>query len=240
MHHAHVFHHIPKCGGTSLVKAFSNWFTVIPDYRGAHGAEADSAYVARRVDLAGLTPHDMVVGHFEVEGAFLDQRYPEAFSDPRVRLLTFVRDPIELAQSLYWFERRNNLHPEGYTLQERVAGLTNVLAYMLRCDETNYRQVLDRYWFVGVCEHMQQSLDCLADALGRPRLMVPHINRSRRDYQLCEEAAREFRERNALDYAIYREAQTRFADFAARARIRPDHVAPTHRGERTADVLAAS
>ena len=53
------------------------------------------------------------------------------------------------------------------------------------------------------------------------------------------EAAREFRERNALDYAIYREAQARFAEFAASSRPRHSHLTPS-RETRTAGSFAAT
>jgi hypothetical protein len=54
---------------------------------------------------------------------------------------------------------------------------------------------------------MQRSLDMLADQLGRPRIDAIHINITPRpDYQITAERRAAFRERNSLDYAIYRYA----------------------------------
>jgi len=65
--------------------------------------------------------------------------------------------------------------------------------------------VLDRYFFVGILESAQESFDRLADRLGKPRLQLPHLHRTKpRAFPITEELRHRFSSVHALDYQLYR------------------------------------
>ena len=162
---------------------------VVPDYR----QDWDDAE-ASRIDLATLGPDDLLCGHFEIDGIYLHQRYPEVFSDPGYRVITFVRDPVEIAQSLYWFERKIGHEAVlAMSLEERVNYEPNYLSDRFPCTLENFQTILDRYWFVGLTERLQVSFDCLAERLGKPRVRVRRRNASPRDAMLTERQVRAFK-----------------------------------------------
>jgi GT2 family glycosyltransferase len=196
----YVFHHIPKCGGTSAREALSRWFTCVPDYKKEATIEE---FRNSRINIKELTPEKILCGHFEYEGCYLHQRYPEVFSDPRFKLISFVRDPLYLQISLYYYEKKIGKRPNTL-LEECILLRQNYMSSIFCCDEMNYKRVLDRYFFFGIAEELQMSFDNLADKLGKPRILVPLLNTTERDNQhLSDDILEKFRERNRLDYLIY-------------------------------------
>jgi hypothetical protein len=99
----YVFHHIPKCGGTSLNKVLDSWFTTVKDYRSGW-----SMNYPEKIDIGRLRSCHCLCGHFELDGYYLHQRYPEVFMSSRYRVFTFVRDPLQVQLSLFWYETINN------------------------------------------------------------------------------------------------------------------------------------
>lgn len=95
----YIFHHIPKCGGTRLLKALANWFILIKDFQTQWNMDYPPS-----AKLENLTPWHCLCGHFEEDGYRLRQRYPEALSSDRYRVFTFIRDPLMVKLSLYWYE----------------------------------------------------------------------------------------------------------------------------------------
>jgi len=66
---------------------------------------------------------------------------------------------------------------------------------------------LGKYYFVGVLEYFQESIDYLAGLLGKPASTALHRNKSgrrknERDF-LSKELIDKFRQENELDYLIY-------------------------------------
>jgi len=199
----YVFHHIPRSGGTSVTRVIRNWFWVVRDYR--PGGERDQSFFENRKDVSSLKNYKCLAGHFGVDGCYLCQRYPEMLTDDRFRIFTFVRDPLETKISLYYYEKKHGLNV-GVTLEEHLMGRPNYIANRLPCTKDNYRSVLDRYYFVGITELAQESLDKLADLVCRPRIKVSVVNRADRDEQvsaLSPAVMRRFRSENELDYLIY-------------------------------------
>lgn len=198
----YVFHHIPKTGGNSVRETFAQWFNLVRHYRPGWGMVR-----MPRFDLEGLDSASMLCGHFEVEGNRLRGDYGDVFSNPGYRVITFVRDPLEIAVSLHFFESRHQSGNEGWepgTLEERVLRRApNFMARMMQCDESNWQAVVDAYWFVGVTEDLQRSCDALAWRLGKPRVAVGRKNVTTRERELDPEVFGEFFQRNTLDYKIY-------------------------------------
>ena len=193
-----IFHHIPKCGGTSVLSALKKWFTVIREYR-------DGDAYPNLLKLEILTSEHCICGHYELDGYYLHQRYPEIFNKREHRVFTFVRDPLELKVSLHYYEKRRGT-VNGRSLDETLLTRKNFLSARFPCTEDNYREVIDRYFFVGITEHAQESMDDLAYLLGKRRIQLGHENQSKRDscYENLSPALIEkFKNENKLDYLIY-------------------------------------
>lgn len=204
----YIFHHIPKCGGNSVKRALSGWFICIADYKMNVTIED---FKNTSINLKKLTPYHILCGHFEDDGCYLFQRYPKVINNPRFRLISFVRDPLELQISLYYYEKKIRTSPKGnMLLEDRILMKANYMGNIFVCDELNYKEVLDRYYFIGVTEYLQESLDKLACKLGKPKTKVPLLNKTERDDQLLsEDVIQRFKEKNRLDYLIYEHCKSR-------------------------------
>lgn len=206
-----VFHHIPKCGGSSLRRVLVDWFEFHPEYRELDWNE-DTLRTFEKIPLNNLGPRDCVSAHWDVPGFHLKDRYPNILSDRRRHFLfTFLRDPLEVKISLYYFELKKGRQLSN-TLEERIFAEDNYIADRFPCDESNYKQVLNRYDFVGFVESYQESMDRLAYVLEKPKIKITQENISARDNEanLSSEIINEFKRRNQLDYKIYRYCQEKF------------------------------
>ena len=216
----YIFHHIPKCGGTSMRAAFGEWFPIIEDYRPewADGTALEQ-FRARTVDPERIKPGAMICGHFEVDGVYLEQRYPQAIEAPGFRLITFVREPLQLRLSLLRFEIMHDRIARA-PLEDLLLGRPNWISKRFPLAEENLEQVLDRYFFIGLTEHSSAGFDVLADLIGKPRLNLPIKNRSKpAQLPVSPELERAFRETHALDYRLYQHCRDRWEQ--AQSRTRP-------------------
>jgi hypothetical protein len=206
----HVFHHIPKCGGTSINRVLQRWFVPVKDYRSGW----ESEYPAPK-KLSRLRSAHCLCGHFELSGNLLFERYPEVFRSDRFRVFTFVRDPLQLRLSLVSFEDLNNQPSQG-TLEERVLSSPNYLAARFGANAENFRERLHPYWFIGVIEEGQVGLDVLGRMAGKHQRQLPWTNQSTGvktrggAREVSEEFSETFRKLNALDYQIYDHCNERF------------------------------
>lgn len=204
----YIFHHLPKCGGTSAVDALSHWFVYIKDYPPAW-ADVDNPDAYRRFcstpqNLEKLHHYHLLCGHYHLAGSFLEERYPQCLKGERYRLITFVRHPLEVQLSLYYYEIRKKRLDSGESLESRLLLRNNYLASVIPCDEANYQEILDRYFFIGLVEKYQESFDRLATLLNEPSARLGVFNTSTRDKRgLSRDFISEFEENNYLDYQIY-------------------------------------
>ena len=89
----YIFHHLPKCGGTSIVSIIDQWFIQVRDYQ--DWGEDAASFDKSKLDLSKYDERHCLCGHFEREDIHLHQRYPEVINNPVHRMFTFIRDPLE-------------------------------------------------------------------------------------------------------------------------------------------------
>lgn len=202
----YVFHHMPKCGGTSVRVILDEWFHVYDDY-----FDIETREKVEPVALKFLNSEKCLVGHFGHDGYRLEQRYPEIFSDHnahnRYRVFSFLRDPLQMRCSLFRHKRRNN-QISTQTLAQSIMTHNNYFARIMGLNENDYREKLDRYFFIGLQEEMQASVDLLASIIGKPKVNIPVSNVTVRSSEnradaLSSKEISEFKKENQLDYLIY-------------------------------------
>lgn len=213
----HVFHHIPKCAGNSLKIGLAIYFRLVDDYRGRSVAntamwEAPDSFLARALDLSELSDRDLLVGHFDMPGARLWERYPGA-PGREMRPISFLRDPLERAISEFCFARSGGpMELRGETLQAHLEATANPVAQWIAEDLATAPDVLERYWFVGTVEHAQRDLDSLLAVFGRTTSPLLRVNATARPpIQLGADLVDRFLDRNRIDAALYRQALDRSA-----------------------------
>ncbi len=192
-----------KCGGSSVFSALSKWFHLIPDY--LEDLNKMEAYVNNRYDINKISSDYCIAGHYHTEGIFVYQRYPEIISRKNeIRCFTFLREPLDFFVSFYYYSR--NAGRMELTLREFIETNKNLIAYYLGCDDPDYKEVLDRYFFIGIADKLQESLDIFSQVLNKPKLKLPVLNKSEKDLQMSmitDEYKNKFRKDNELDYKIY-------------------------------------
>jgi len=208
----YVFHHIPKCAGTSMVSALRSWFSMVKDYMRYYHPEELSFFIRRPVNIRKLRSRHCLSGHFALAETHLNTRYPAVWQNRDYKIFTFIRDPLEVKISLYYFEKKRGQR-EGISLTQHLLERENYIASILDCTIDNYKDVLDRYFFIGITEHLQSSLDKLADLLNKRKVKLPVLNLSQRDSQvsnLSPGTINRFKAANELDYRIYDYCLARF------------------------------
>lgn len=213
----YVFHHVPKCAGTTARTAFAFWFVPVPDYHPWWSVEDMSAeyfeWTRRPPDVRRLRAAEMMAGHWCGPGSFLHERHPQVFADARFRAVTILRDPFEARLSYLHYYRREN-RPEGrHSQEEWMLMQENPLCALMGIDPENCEAALDRYWFVGISERLPETFAALRKHLGAGPTWVAHRNASERGDERASSALREeFRKRSAGDYRLYAHALRRFEE----------------------------
>jgi hypothetical protein len=206
----YLFHHVPKTAGTSCLDAFGKIFNVVKDYQTSITPEALKHYRRNKILLARLGEGDILCGHWNIAGHYLDQRYPRLKSLD-VKRITFLRDPLSTAKSGVRFGIKRQWF-DGTRNDQALVKRAGYFQRILQCNESNYREVLDQYWFVGITENLQEGFDVLTHALQKPSILVPTENTTDLiDIHFSDAAVTEFIEKSKVDYLIYEYARLLFS-----------------------------
>jgi len=200
----YLFHHLMKCGGTSMFFILDKWFKRIDDNI---LFEDLNTYILQKYNINIFHNDICLRAHFQRPGIYLHERYSELLNmQNECRVFTFIRNPLSIKISKYYYLKNLKFVSEKVKLTSSLMQDCNFISSLLPCDETNYKEIIDRYFFVGIVEKSQESFDILADLIGKKRANIPFLNTSEKDSQVEEltpEFIEKFKKLNALDYKIY-------------------------------------
>ncbi|MDQ3021254.1 MAG: hypothetical protein M3R36_11905 [Bacteroidota bacterium] len=200
----YLFHHLIKCGGTSLFVVLEKWFKTIDDNI---LLEDLNPYILKKYNTNIFHNDICLRAHFQRDGIYVHQRYPELLNNKdECRTFTFIRNPLSIKVSKYYFLKSIKAIREDVRLTDSLMLESNFIASLFPCDETNYKQIIDKYFFVGIVERLQESFDLFADLIGKKEEKIPLLNTSEKDSQMNEltpEFLKKFKNHNVLDYKIY-------------------------------------
>ncbi|WP_268035828.1 sulfotransferase family 2 domain-containing protein [Algoriphagus sp. PAP.12] len=211
-----VFNHIPKCGGTSLNIVLRKWFILRKDYSPHELKFPDpekleiefSKFENSPPKLSEIKPWEILGGHYHNSKLRLSKRFPEIYENPGLKLITFIREPLEHHLSMYKYgKKRGHDFVKNLSLSQYLENDCNFLAGALECNLENYKSRIDEYFFIGTLEEFQYSMERLARKLGKTELeTIPFENQTNSKTlfnSLSEDEIIKFKKNNILDYLIY-------------------------------------
>jgi hypothetical protein len=212
-----IYTHIPKCAGSSVVRLLREWFG--NEYHKLNQDERRDIILPRveTRDKKGrwLPNVKSIHGHFNHgRGYGLPYFFPEIN-----QYFTILRDPFDLAVSMYFFakgrskEGRFWFRGESVNLNDQfpnVESYVNSYPYWLfdhlPQDVTleNYEErIRSKFIYLGVFEDLQTSIDNLARLLGKPSTILPHFNVSNYDEKIPNQLREKFYEDYPLLKKVY-------------------------------------
>lgn len=219
----YLFHHMPKCGGTSFVDFLRSIFRVHPDYVGADHVQQPERFEAfKRAprDLTQLKATDCIVGHYNLRGIKLDERYPDLELLPH-RKFSILREPIEAAASGIRYGIKQGWLAAETSEDEHVERIFRRANYFANTfgisDPSQVDQVFKKYWFIAPLDRIQHAVKILeteTQKIGKPLEIRNQTSRDHR-IELPQWAIDDFRNRSELDYMLYDRAQLEFGKFSA-------------------------
>lgn len=200
-------------------EALEQWFHVNDDYYDEHGAASP-----RPIDLNELNSLNCISGHFGHQGYFIDQRYPTIFTgyraSKRYRAFMFLRDPLEMRCSLYRHDIKSGKEHSS-DLAAAIMPFNNFYARIINVNQSNWKERIDQYYFVGLADDLQLSFDLLAKLISKPRVELLKKNTTRLDHatslqSLTVEQTAIFMSENTLDYEIFEYVKHRVSELSDR------------------------
>ncbi|MEP1033630.1 sulfotransferase family 2 domain-containing protein [Ekhidna sp.] len=182
--------HIPKCGGTSFQEVLKKWYgdNLLFHYYNEKENLMPKKFKLKKWHQSQYKKDVCIHGHFNRKRGFgIDDYYPKIR-----QAITFVRDPLEMHLSLYFFLHRKVKEGTNYR-NGRKFWVTNDIDEFLEngslmslhfpkdLSKGNMVTFIDEYFVhIGVMEYYQQSMDILAEKLEKPRIIIPHKNISKK------------------------------------------------------------
>ncbi len=206
----YVFNHLPRTAGGALTEALTRWFHPVFDYQTSPDDEARRRWLSCRIDLKRMQPGQILIGHYTGTDGALHVRYQEVFDSERYRLITFLRDPWEMAISNFrYFAGLQEL--DSAKPDTAILALVNCYGKALNSPPLPPDEALDTYWFVGETGCLQLCCDRLADLVAMKRYQLKRVNRSVSFLKMKISLNTEqlFKEQSNIDFQLYRIAQSR-------------------------------
>lgn len=216
-----IYLHFPRCAGRSMVFLLSRWFQ-----QGFHRLNQDESRDMPTPKLATrdrqgqwLSDVRCIHGSFDHGlGCGLPYSYPEVR-----QYLTVLRDPFDVAVSMYFSLKQNSHQGEGGLANlspdfgEQFPSVADYLRHYpyrifqhlpIDIDLTNYWQKLsERFVYIGIFEDLTASIKTIAELLGQKPFEIPRLHASIYDEPVPES----LRETFYRDYPLLK----RIYDFAA-------------------------
>ncbi|MCH8488472.1 MAG: sulfotransferase family protein [Oceanicaulis sp.] len=219
-----IFNHIPKTGGTSIIKMFREVYGEDKCFRHRRRDSKTDKYTPAitSVDRADLDAYKFVAGHFFYGNHKL--------FDARVKYISVVRDPLERLISDYYFNRR--IGRADRKEMARSMSLEDYIVFKLGKPNSNMtsssqvKYVSAKETFIEAAEVIRQNYFCictmpqlndmqglLARAIGRPDLAPRHDNKSKDKRpmpSISPEIVDQLMDRFAEDIKLYRWTEAYF------------------------------
>jgi len=210
---ATLFLHMPKCAGTSMRITLQEHFkdNFVGDYDNLFRIPKPSRDLLIHDLLKSPIP-DLPKDTF-IFGHFFPVKYIKnsVINKDEIRLITFLRDPVERLSSHYAFWKSGDFS-NHYLWRTMIKEDWSFARFALSKEMKNYySQVLSQipisyFDFVGIHENVGKDWERLCDYLKMKRQALPLTNRSNSDYILSKiDAAllKEIKEFHSEDYLIY-------------------------------------
>jgi hypothetical protein len=208
--------HLFKTAGNSLHSILKKWFG-----RGFihHKYDPKSQSVVKkktnRRSLLGRQIPVCIHGHFPMHA---DKGIQDIYPDFK-QCITFLREPVELQISAYFFNKKlfdsGQLYYHGEIMKEFPYGeldsfIENTPSYLLadipwKLDHSNFVDIInENFVHIGLADYFDQSISVLSKKLSkRFPSKIPIKNRTDREYSASQRSKNIFREKNKLEYEIY-------------------------------------
>lgn len=204
----YVFHHIPKTAGTSFNVFLKSNFILFKDYKMGW-----SKRIPKPIYIKGFDSDVCISGHYDFfNECSPDIHYSEQLKrfGKKFKKIVFLRDPFDLRVSLFKYLRLNNQISSNQSLETFLFNEVNFISNSLSCNESNYKQILDGYFFIGFSEHYDESIKKLSSLLKVNYIESVRKNASKNTFQIDKSLKSKFQKMNALDYKIYDYAQNKY------------------------------
>ena len=207
---------MPKCGGVSLQRVLKSWYKrkFYLHYYNEKKNKLPKKITLGKTFFGKDNSNCCIHGHFNKYRNFgINQYYPEAR-----QFITFLRDPLEILISNYFFSTRNGYY---YRNGKKFQATESIESYFEKrlineqswfethlpdgINKNNYEDFIhSKFIFIGVMDYYQESVNLLADKLNKPRKELPYINKSPREpYNLSKKLIENFKEKFEFDYLLY-------------------------------------
>ncbi len=209
--------HIPKCGGTSLKEILQKWYgdKLVFHYYNAKYSKMPKKHHLTKGDTGDYIENYCIHGHFNrIRGFGVDDYYPKI-----KQAITFLRDPLEISLSVFHFNNKKSKEGGFYKngkkrefindIDEYLENTKPYIRYHLpeKMSLENTDDFFNNYFVhIGVMEYYQESMDILADKLGKPKIQIGHKNISKRLSNPSKSSIEKFKSKCSYEYLLYNKA----------------------------------
>ncbi len=213
--------HIPKAGGTSFSRLLKIWFHLgYHHHYFNHATGTPPENINKAIwKLRRIIPV-CINGHFIKSTPYgISNYYPDA-----KQFISFLRDPLEMHISAYYYNVQNFKNKALYAFGKRVEKFPweNIDDYMTReklhfqdffpweFTLDNYKEIINEHFIhIGVVERYEQSIKVMAKKLGKWNLKAPILNTSDWKERPDRAIVSQFINENTIAYQMHEYVKTK-------------------------------